>query len=338
MTGGPVLVTGAAGFIGMHVAERLLERGDSVIGVDLMTDYYDAPLKQARLAELRRHKAFSFHQFDLADAGMTDQLFKSLTPDRVVHLAAQPGVRASIRNPIACMRANIDGFLPVLEGARASSCKHLVFASSSSVYGANSKVPFSENDAVDHPVSLYAAFKKANELMAHTYAHVHRLPVTGLRFFTVYGPWGRPDMAVYYFTKSLFEGTPISVYNHGKMRRDFTYVDDIAEGVVRALDQPAAPDPAWAAAAPVPARSQAPYRIYNIGNRQPVELMRLVATLEALSGRKAVLDFQPMQPGDVLETFADMTALEQATGFRPSTSIETGLARWMAWFRAYHRV
>lgn len=332
----PILVTGAAGFIGMHVCERLLARQDSVVGVDCLTPYYDPALKRARLAELGRHPGFVFDDTDLADPAATARLFETVRPDRVVHLAAQPGVRASIADPVACVRANCDAFASVLEGAHRHGVGHLVFASSSSVYGANRTLPYAERHAVDHPVSLYAATKKANELMAHTYAHVHRLPVTGLRFFTVYGPWGRPDMAVYLFTRAIVEGRPVTIFNHGAMRRDFTYVDDIVEGVVRTLDRPAAPDPLWRPEAPDPATSAAPYRIYNIGNNRPVELLDFVATLERVIGKPAIRDLRPMQAGDVLETCADITALQRDVGFAPDTPLEVGLTRFVAWYRGYH--
>ena len=334
----PVLVTGAAGFIGMHVCDRLLARGESVAGVDNLTPYYDPALKRARLAELGRQGGFAFHDTDLADPAATARLFETVRPDRVVHLAAQPGVRASIEDPVACIRANGDAFVTVLEGARRHGVDHLVFASSSSVYGANRTLPYAERQAVDHPVSLYAATKKANELMAHTYAHVHRLPVTGLRFFTVYGPWGRPDMAVYLFTRAIFEGRPVAIFNHGAMRRDFTYIDDIVEGVLRTLDRPAAPDPAWRAEAPDPATSSAPYRLYNIGNNRPVALLDFVATLERVIGRPALRDLRPMQAGDVLETCADITALQRDVGFAPDTPLEDGLTHFVAWYRGYHGI
>ena len=331
-------MTGAAGFIGMHVAERLLARGEEVVGIDALTPYYDPALKRARLNYLTQHRDFTFHQVDLADAAATAQAIASIKPDRIVHLAAQPGVRASIEDPITCVRANCDGFVTVLEGARRNGVKHLVFASSSSVYGANRSLPYSTAQSVDHPVSLYAASKKANELMAHTYAHVHKLPVTGLRFFTVYGPWGRPDMVVYQFTRAIFENEPIKIFNRGNMRRDFTFVDDVAEGVVRTLDRPAAPDPSFDPQAPGPATSSAPYRIYNIGNNQPVNLLDFVATLERAIGRPALRELAPMQAGDVLETSADIGALARDIGFAPSTPLEEGLAKFVTWYRGYHGV
>jgi UDP-glucuronate 4-epimerase len=333
-----VLVTGAAGFIGMFVAERLLGRGDEVIGLDNLSDYYDPRLKEARLARLSPHPGFSFVRADVADRGVMAELFARERPELVVHLAAQAGVRYSLQNPAAYVDANLVGFGNVLEGCRQAGARHLLFASSSSVYGANTKVPFSESDNVDHPVSFYAATKKANELMAHSYSHVFGLPITGLRFFTVYGPWGRPDMAAFGFTKAILEGRPIDVYNEGRMRRDFTYVDDVAEGVVRALDAIPSPDPEWDGAAPNPAGSQAPYRIYNIGNEQPVELLRFIEVLERCLGKPADKRLLPMQPGDVPATWADTAALAAATGFRPRTSIEEGLPRFVDWYRGYYGV
>jgi UDP-glucuronate 4-epimerase len=336
LASGPVLVTGAAGFIGMQVSERLLARGEHVVGVDALTAYYDPALKRARLDYLKQHAGFRFYEADLADAKATGDIFKATKPDRIVHLAAQPGVRASIDDPIACVRANCDAFVSVLENARRNDVKHLVFASSSSVYGANRTLPYSTHQPVDHPISLYAASKKANELMAHSYAHVHGLPVTGLRFFTVYGPWGRPDMAVYIFTRAIFENRPIKIFNNGNMRRDFTYIDDVAEGVLRTLDRPAAPDPAWNPEQPEAATSSAPYRIYNIGNSQPVSLLDFVSLLEKITGKPAIRDLCPMQPGDVIETSADISALQRDVGFSPSTPLEEGLNRFVAWYRFYH--
>ncbi len=333
-----ILLTGAAGFIGSTVALRLLERGDSVSGVDNLNDYYDVGLKEARLARLRRHAAFAFHKKDVADRQAMGALFSSARFDAVVHLAAQAGVRYSIENPYAYIDANLVGFGNVLEGVRHSGVRHLVFASSSSVYGANTRLPFSEHDNVDHPLSLYAATKKANELMAHSYAHLYGIPCTGLRFFTVYGPWGRPDMALFKFTAGILRGTPIPVFNGGNMVRDFTYVDDIVEGVVRVVDRPAAPDPAWRGDDPDPAKSRAPYRIFNIGNSQPVNLMRYVEVLERCLGRKAILDLLPMQPGDVQATVADTSALEDAVGFRPRTPVAEGVAKFVEWYRDYYRV
>lgn len=333
-----VLVTGAAGFIGAALVMALTRRGDEVVGVDNINDYYDVSLKNARLARLGALPGFSFDRLDIADRAAIASLFATRKFDAVVHLAAQAGVRYSIENPHAYADANLVGFLNVLEACRQGEVKHLVFASSSSVYGANGNPPFSENDSVDHPVSLYAATKKANELMAHSYAHLYRLPCTGLRFFTVYGPWGRPDMALFKFTRGILAGEPIPVFNGGEMMRDFTYIDDIVEGVVRVLDRPAAPDPAWSAASPRPSTSSAPYRIYNIGNNRPVRLLDFIGLLETCLGRKASLDMLPMQPGDVPVTAADISALEKLTGFAPSTPVEVGIARFVEWYRAYYKV
>lgn len=334
----PVLVTGAAGFIGYHIARRLLEQGVPVLGVDSINDYYDPSLKQARLAELGKLPGFEFRRLDLADRDDTARLFATLKPRHVVHMAAQAGVRYSIANPHAYADSNLVGFLNVLEGCRHNGVEHLVYASSSSVYGANTALPFSVHHNVDHPVSLYAATKKANELMAHTYSHLYRLPTTGLRFFTVYGPWGRPDMAMFLFTDALMKGRPIEVFNNGQMRRDFTYIDDIVEAVVRLIERPAAPNPSWDGAAPDPGTSLAPYRIYNIGNSEPVELMRLIEVLEHATNHKAELVFKPMQPGDVRATFADVKDLAEAVDFAPRTSIEDGAARFVAWYRSYYGV
>ncbi len=333
-----VMITGAAGFIGSTLAIRLLERGDSVVGVDNMNDYYDVALKEARLARFSDHPRFAFHKLDVADRAGMAELFARYRFDAVMHLAAQAGVRYSIENPYAYVDANLVGFGNMLEGCRHGKVGHLVFASSSSVYGANSRLPFSEHDNVDHPVSLYAATKKANELMAHSYAHLYRLPCTGLRFFTVYGPWGRPDMALFKFTRGILEGTPIPVFNQGRMIRDFTYIDDIVEGVIRVIDRPAAPDPAWSGEQPDPAGSYAPYRVYNIGNNQPVELMRYIQVLEQCLGRKAKLDLLPMQPGDVPATYADTAELERAVEFRPATSIEKGVSEFVDWYKSFHRI
>jgi UDP-glucuronate 4-epimerase len=333
-----ILVTGAAGFIGSTLALRLLERGDRVVGLDNLNDYYDVSLKNARLARLRAFNNFEFEKADIADRGHMASLFAERKFDAVMHLAAQAGVRYSIENPGAYIDANLVGFANVIEGARRAKIGHFVFASSSSVYGANAKLPFAEDDNIDHPVSLYAATKKANELMAHSYAHLYRLPCTGLRFFTVYGPWGRPDMALFKFTQGILAGEPIPVFNRGEMVRDFTYVDDIVEGVVRVIDRPAQADPAWTAAAPTPSSSNAPYRIYNIGNNQPVKLMRYIEVLEQCLGKKAKLDLLPLQAGDVPETIADVSRLAAAVGFKPSTSIETGVARFVEWYRSYYRV
>ena len=333
-----ILVTGAAGFIGSALAHRLLDRGDEVVGIDNLNDYYDVRLKVARLDRLRERPKFAFRTLDIAERGPMQELFSSGKFDAVAHLAAQAGVRYSIENPSAYVDANLVGFLHVLEGCRHSRVGHLVFASSSSVYGANTRLPFSEHDNVDHPVSLYAASKKANELMAHSYAHLYGLPCTGLRFFTVYGPWGRPDMALFLFTEGILAGRPIRVFNRGEMVRDFTYIDDIVEGIVRVVDQPAAPAPAWTGDRPDPATSYAPWRIFNIGNSQPVNLMRYIEVIEQCLGRKAVLELLPMQPGDVRATTADVSDLEQAVGFRPRTSVEEGVANFVAWYRDYYRL
>ena len=338
-----ILVTGAAGFIGMHVAERLLARGDQVVGLDNLNDYYDVTLKEARLARLSGQPGFRFVRLDVADQAGMAKLFEQDGYEGVVHLAAQAGVRYSLQNPQAYVAANLAGFVNVLEGCRRSGeggkeVKHLVFASSSSVYGGNTRLPFSEHDNVDHPVSLYAATKKSNELMAHSYSHLFGLPVTGLRFFTVYGPWGRPDMALFIFTKAILEGRSIDVFNHGRMLRDFTYIDDIAEGVVRVLDKPAIPDPDFDPAAPDPAVSNAPYRIFNVGNHQPVELMTYIETLERALGRSAKKNFLPLQAGDVRGTSADTSALRAWTGFAPSITVADGVGRFVAWYRGYYGV
>ena len=333
-----ILVTGAAGFIGYHTAEALLARGDEVVGLDNLNAYYDVGLKKARLARLAARPGFGFVEADLADRATMAALFQRERFARVVHLGAQAGVRYSIDHPHAYADSNLVGFLNVLEGCRQAGVEHCVFASSSSVYGANTAMPFSVSQSVDHPLSLYAATKKANELMAHTYAHLYRLPMTGLRFFTVYGPWGRPDMAPFIFTRKILAGEPIDVFNHGRHQRDFTYIDDIVEGVVRTLDHVAAPDPGWSSERPDPATSSAPYAIYNIGNNQPVELMRFIAAIEQATGRVATRNFLPMQPGDVPATFADIDALEQAVGFRPKVAIEDGIGRFVAWYRSYYQV
>ncbi len=331
-----ILVTGAAGFIGFHTATRLLDRGDEVVGLDNLSPYYDVALKEARLARLTRRNGFSFIKADLAEREIVEAVFAEEKPDRVIHLAAQAGVRYSLEHPHAYIDANITGFLHVLEGCRHHGIEHLVYASSSSVYGANRKLPFSVSDNVDHPVSLYGATKKANELMAHSYAHLFALPVTGLRFFTVYGPWGRPDMSLYQFTRNIFEGKPIPVFNHGHHSRDFTYIDDVVEGVVRTLDTIATPDPDWRAEDPDPATSSAPYRLYNIGNNNPVALLDYIAVIEAAVGRKAELEMLPAQAGDVPETYADVEALKAAVGFEPSTPIKEGVERFVAWYRDYY--
>jgi UDP-glucuronate 4-epimerase len=333
-----IFVTGAAGFIGFHVSKRLLDRGEDVVGIDNLNDYYDPALKHARLEILRKSDRFEFVLADVGDRTAIEELFARHKPQRVVHLAAQAGVRYSLTNPHAYTESNITGFLNILEGCRHHGIEHLVYASSSSVYGANTKQPFSEHDNIDHPVSLYAATKKANELMAHTYAHLYALPCTGLRFFTVYGPWGRPDMALFKFTRSMLAGEPIDVYNSGQMIRDFTYIDDIVEGVVRVLDTVAGPDPSWRGDRPDPARSYAPYRVFNIGNNQPVLLLDCIAMLEDCLGRTATKNLLPMQPGDVASTMADVTELEEATGFRPRTTLRDGISRFAEWYRSYHGV
>ncbi len=333
-----VLVTGAAGFIGFHLSNRLIARGDRVIGVDNLNDYYDPTLKTARLERLTTSPSFSFHEADIADSDSVAALFETERPDVVVNLAAQAGVRYSLTNPHAYVNSNLQGFTNILEGCRHQSVRHLVFASSSSVYGANTKMPFSVHDNVDHPVSLYAASKKANELMAHTYAHLFGIPCTGLRFFTVYGPWGRPDMALFLFTKAILEGRPIDVFNHGRMRRDFTYIDDIVEGVVRVVDRPAQPDPTFDPASPDPGTSSAPYRVYNIGNNQPVELLEFISVLEQKLGKKAEINMMPIQPGDVPATYADVDDLSRDTGFSPNTPIDVGIERFVEWYRGFYRV
>ena len=331
-----ILVTGAAGFIGYHTAAALLARGDDVVGVDNVNDYYDVGLKEARLARLAGQPHWRFLKLDLADRDGVARLFATEQPARVVHLAAQAGVRYAQQNPHAYADSNLTGFLNILEGCRQARVEHLVYASSSSVYGANTTMPYSVQHAVDHPISLYAATKKANELMAHTYAHLYRLPVTGLRFFTVYGPWGRPDMSPFLFTSRILRGEPIDVYNFGRHSRDFTYIDDIVEGVARCLDRPAAPDPTWNSASPNPATSSAPYRLYNIGNNEPVALLRFIACIEQATGREARKNLLPMQPGDVPDTAADIDALVRDVGFRPAMPIEQGVERFVAWFKDYY--
>ena len=332
----PILVTGAAGFIGFHVARQLTQNGRDVIGVDNLSPYYDPALKHARLKELARAKNFKFVKLDLTDRTATAALFSEHRFPYAVHLAAQAGVRHSLVDPHAYVDANLIGFVNVLEGCRRTDCRHLVYASSSSVYGSNTKMPFRTSDNVDHPLSLYGASKKANELMAHSYSHLFSLPTTGLRFFTVYGPWGRPDMAMWLFAAAITAGKPIKLFNHGKMRRDFTYIDDVVESVVRLVDRPAEGDPKWTADAPDPARSAAPWRVYNIGNHQPVELGRFIEVLEENLGKKAEKNLLPMQPGEVLVTCADIADLEDAVGFRPDTSIESGIARFVQWYREYY--
>ena len=333
-----ILVTGAAGFIGYHTAARLLERGDTVVGLDSMSDYYDVSLKEARLARLRPNDGFRFERGDVADRDRMAALFARERFDRVIHLAAQAGVRYSLINPHAYIDANIVGFLNILEGCRHNPVEHLVYASSSSVYGANTQMPFSVHDNVDHPVSLYAATKKANELMAHCYSHLYSIPTTGLRFFTVYGPWGRPDMALFLFTKAILEGREIDVFNHGRMQRDFTFIDDIVEGVVRVTDATATPDAHWSGDRPDPATSRAPYRVYNIGNNSPVQLGHMIEVLENALGRTAKKRMLDMQPGDVAATFADVESLERDVGFRPATSIEDGVRRFVDWYLSFYGV
>ena len=332
----PILVTGAAGFIGFHVARALAQAGRAVIGVDNLSPYYDPKLKQARLQELADSKNFKFVRLDLADRTATAALFAEHRFPFVIHLAAQAGVRHSLVDPYAYADANLNGFLNVLEGCRHQGCRHLVYASSSSVYGANTKMPFRTSDNVDHPLSLYGASKKANELMAHSYSHLFNLPTTGLRFFTVYGPWGRPDMAMWIFTAAIGAGTPIKLFNGGNMRRDFTYIDDTVQAVVRLIDRPAKGDPAWSGEAPDPSRSSAPWRIYNIGNNNPVDVLEVVKILEQAIGKKAIRELLPMQPGDVPVTFADVDDLMRDVGFKPSTPIAEGIARFIAWYRDYH--
>jgi UDP-glucuronate 4-epimerase len=332
-----LLLTGAAGFIGFHTAKILLARGDEVVGLDNLNDYYDVNLKQARLAILQQSPNFRFVKLDIVDRSCMAELFAREKFQRVIHLAAQAGVRYSIQNPLAYIDSNVVGFANVLEGCRHNGVEHLVFASTSSVYGANTKMPFSVHQNVDHPLSFYAATKKANELMAHTYAHLYRLPVTGLRFFTVYGPWGRPDMALFLFTKNILEGKPIDVFNYGNHRRDFTYVDDIAEGVVRALDRVAQPNPTWSSDAPDPGTSNAPYRLYNIGNNQPVELMRYIECIEASLGKKAQMNLLPLQAGDVPDTYADVEDLVRDVGYKPATPVEEGVRRFIEWYLSYYK-
>ena len=333
-----VLVTGAAGFIGSALSLKLLERGDEVLGYDDLNNYYDVSLKKARLDRLEPHGSFSFRHAGIEDRPTLEKAFVDFKPQRVVNLAAQAGVRYSIENPHAYVESNLVGFMNILEACRHNAVEHLVYASSSSVYGANRKLPFATSDAVDHPVSLYAASKKANELMAHTYSHLYRLPTTGLRFFTVYGPWGRPDMALFLFTRKILAGEPIDVFNHGRHTRDFTYIDDIVEGVTRVLDQAAAPNPQFDPAAPDPASSNAPYRVYNIGNNNPVQLTRYIEVLEDCLGRKAEKNLLPLQAGDVPDTYADVGSLVRDTGYRPATSVETGIQRFVDWYREYYQV
>ncbi len=333
-----VLVTGAAGFIGSTATLRLLARGNEVVGLDNLNDYYEVQLKLDRLARLTPHPRFRFVKLDVADRAGMEALFAAEKFDRVIHLAAQAGVRYSLKNPHAYIDSNVVGFMNVLEGCRHNSVAHLVYASSSSVYGGNTRMPFSEHDSVDHPVSMYAATKKANELMAHTYSHLFALPTTGLRFFTVYGPWGRPDMALFLFTKAILEGRPIDVFNHGRMQRDFTYVDDIVEGVIRVLDRAAAASPAYRAEAPDPSTSNAPFRVFNIGNHNPVPLMDFIGCIEEALGRKAQKNLLPLQDGDVPATYADVDSLQDWVGFAPATDIRSGIGRFVAWYREYYKV
>ena len=333
-----VLVTGAAGFIGFHVSQRLLSDGREVVGLDVINNYYDPKLKEARLAILKRHPNFAFVKLDLADRAATKLLFAQHRFPAVIHLAAQAGVRYSLEHPHAYTDANVQGFLNVLEGCRHNECKHLLFASSSSVYGANTKLPFSVQDNVDHPISLYAASKKANELMAHAYSHLYRIPATGVRFFTVYGPWGRPDMAMFLFAKAIIDGTPIKLFNQGKMRRDFTFVEDVSEAVVRLLERPPQGNPNWSGDKPDPATSVAPWKIYNIGNNNPEELLHVVSLLEKEFGRTVIKEMLPMQPGDVPATYADIEDLAREIGFRPTTAIEDGVAQFAKWYRDCHNL
>lgn len=333
-----ILVTGAAGFIGFHLSKRLLNDGDTVIGIDNLNGYYDVSLKEARLAQLEKHPKFRFYKCDLADSSALNQVFAEWQPDVVVNLAAQAGVRYSLQNPAVYIQSNMVGFGNILEGCRNHGVNHLVFASSSSVYGANTRMPFSVNHNVDHPVSLYAASKKSNELMAHTYAHLFGLPVTGLRFFTVYGPWGRPDMALFLFTQAILAGKPIDVYNSGKMKRDFTYVDDVVEGIVRVIEKPSAPDPNWNGDAPDPSTSKAPYRIYNVGNSKPIELMTFIEALEDSLNISAIKNLLPAQPGDVMDTYADCDNFASDMGFRPNTPLNVGVSRFVNWYRSYYNV
>ncbi len=335
--GRPTLVTGTAGFIGSHVAHALLDRGQTVVGMDNLSDYYDVNLKKARLARLEARDGYHHVHADLVDREAIEALFADHRPGRVVHLAAQAGVRYAATNPHVYTASNVTGFLHILEGCRHHPVEHLVFASTSSVYGANTEMPFSEHQPTEHPLTLYAATKKANEMMAHSYAHLYGIPATGLRFFTVYGPWGRPDMALFLFTDAILSGRPIRVFNHGRHKRSFTYIDDIVEGVVRVLDQPAAGRPEWSGHAPDPASSSAPYRLFNIGNEQPVELLRYIEVLEDCLGRKAEMEMLPLQPGDVPDTEADVAELQAAVDYRPGVSVEDGVARFVDWYHTYYQ-
>jgi UDP-glucuronate 4-epimerase len=334
----PVLLTGAAGFIGYHVAKRYLEAGRSVVGIDDLNDYYEVALKESRLSNLSAHSNFAFRKIDLADRSAMEDVFRAQAYDTVIHLGAQAGVRYSLENPHVYVKSNVEGFLHVLEGCRHIPVAHLVYASSSSVYGAVTQMPFSVHQNVDHPVSLYAATKKSNELLAHCYSHLYRIPCTGLRFFTVYGPWGRPDMALFLFTRAILAGEPIKVFANGQMMRDFTYIDDVVEGIVRLAEQPAQSNQAWDSDVPDPGTSNAPYRVYNIGNHQPVQLLHLIEVLETCLGRKAQKEFLPLQPGDVPATYADVEDLSAATGYAPSTPIEVGVERFVRWYRDYYHV
>jgi UDP-glucuronate 4-epimerase len=334
-----ILITGAAGFIGFHVSQALLKNEDNLVtGVDNLNDYYDVGLKRARLAQLENRSTFKFVKADIAERNTTAEIFRTGAFDVVINLAAQPGVRYSLKNPYSYIDSNIVGFMNILEGCRHSKVQHLVFASSSSIYGTNARMPFSVSHNVDHPVSLYAASKKANELMAHTYAHLYGLPCTGLRFFTVYGPWGRPDMAYFSFTKAILEGTPIDVFNYGNMKRDFTYIDDIVEGIVRVMNKIPEPNPAWDMENPDPGSSYAPYKLYNIGNNNPVELIKFIEVLERSLGKKAQKNLLPMQAGDVPITYADIEDLVKSVGFKPTTSIENGINMFVQWYRSYYNV
>ncbi|MCG6969275.1 MAG: NAD-dependent epimerase [Gammaproteobacteria bacterium] len=333
-----VLVTGTAGFIGNRLAQRLLERGDEVIGIDNLNDYYDVALKQARLNLVKSHSGFTEARIDIEDRTAMEEVFAKHKPQRVVNLAAQAGVRYSLINPHSYIDSNIIGFTNILEGCRHNGVEHLVYASSSSVYGANTNMPFSVHHNVDHPLSLYAASKKANELMAHTYSHLYNIPTTGLRFFTVYGPWGRPDMALFLFTKNILAGKPIDVFNYGKHRRDFTYIDDIVEGVIRVLDKPAQPNPDWSGDNPDSCTSTAPYRLYNIGNNQPVELMHYIEVLQDCLGKKAEINLLPLQPGDVPDTYADVSDLVNDVGYKPDTTVEEGIANFVKWYMDFYKV
>ena len=334
----PVLLTGVAGFIGYHVAKRYLDAGRSVLGIDDLNDYYEVALKESRLSNLSAHSKFTFRKIDLADRPAMEDVFRAQAYDTVIHLGAQAGVRYSLENPHVYVKSNVEGFLHVLEGCRHNPVAHLLYASSSSVYGAVTQMPFSVNQNVDHPVSLYAATKKSNELLAHCYSHLYRIPCSGLRFFTVYGPWGRPDMALFLFTRAILAGEPIKVFANGQMMRDFTYIDDVVEGIVRLAEQPAQSNPGWDSDVPDPSTSSAPYRVYNIGNHQPVQLLHLIEALETCLGRKAQKEFLPLQPGDVPATYADVEDLSAATGYAPSTPIEVGVERFVRWYRDYYRV